>query len=139
MADARTARSGDTVAVHYRGTLDDGKEFDSSAGREPLSFQLGSGQVIPGFDDAVEGLEVGGKITVRLAPEEAYGPRDDQLLLRFPASDAPEGLEPGNVVVLGGEQQATVVDINEDEIVLDANHPLAGQALTFALELVAIT
>ncbi len=138
MADARTARSGDTVAVHYRGTLDDGKEFDSSAGREPLSFQLGSGQVIPGFDDAVEGLEIGGSITVRLAPEEAYGPRDDQLVLRFPASDAPEGLERGNVVVLGGEQQATVVEINEDEIVLDANHPLAGKALTFSLELVAI-
>ena len=138
MADARTARSGDTVAVHYRGTLDDGSEFDSSAGRDPLSFRLGAGQVIPGFDDAVQGLPIGGQRTVRLEPQDAYGAHRADLVLSFPAGDAPAGLEPGTVVLLGGEQQATVVDVTPSEVVIDANHPLAGQALTFALELVAI-
>lgn len=138
MAEARTARAGDTVLVHYTGTLDDGQQFDSSRGREPFSFRLGAGQVISGFDDAVAGLEVGSSRTVRLDAEEAYGPRRDDLLLRVPADQAPDGLSTGDAVLLGGEQQARVVDITDAEVVVDANHPLAGQALTFELELVGI-
>ena len=138
MADARTARSGDTVLVHYTGTLDSGTQFDSSVGREPFSFQVGAGQVIPGFDKAIEGLEVGDTRMVRLEADEAYGQRRDDLVLRVPADQAPDGLHTGDSVLLGGEQRATVVDITDSEVVVDANHPLAGQALTFQLELVGI-
>jgi peptidylprolyl isomerase len=135
MADQRTAVDGDDVLVHYTGTLDDGSEFDSSRGREPLGFQLGAGQVIPGFEDAVRGLEPGQSRTVRIEPDEAYGPRRDELVLAVPAEQAPPGLEAGDMVSMGG-QRAVVIATGNDVVVLDANHPLAGQALQFTLELV---
>lgn len=136
--EARRAGEGDTVSVHYRGTLDDGTEFDSSAGRDPLQFVVGSGQVISGFDDAVRGLAVGESVTVRIPPEEAYGPRSDEAIIEVPADQAPEGLQPGDQVQLATGGRATVLEVRDDAVVIDANHPLAGEALTFEIELVSI-
>ncbi len=134
----RVAQDGDTVEVHYTGTLDDGSEFDSSAGRDPLRFVVGSGQVIAGFDEAVRGLAVGESRTVRIEPENAYGEVDPSLILEFPADQAPEGLAPGDPVTLSNGQQATVLEIDDEVVRIDANHPLAGKALTFEVELVSI-
>ncbi|HEY5684333.1 MAG TPA: peptidylprolyl isomerase [Acidimicrobiia bacterium] len=136
--EARRAGEGDTVSVHYRGTLDDGTEFDSSAGRDPLQFVVGSGQVISGFDDAVRGLGVGESVTVRIPPEEAYGLRSEEAIIEVPADQAPEGLQVGEQVQLATGGRATVLEVREDAVVIDANHPLAGEALTFEIELVSI-
>lgn len=138
------AKSGDTVRIHYRGTLGDGTEFDSSAGRDPLEFALGGGQVIPGFDSAVDGMLVGDSKTVTISPEEAYGPRHEQLVQQVPRSTLPEDIEP--VVGMSLQSQGpdgqvmnlVITGIEEESITLDANHPLSGQALTFAIELVEI-
>ena len=138
------ARSGDTVKIHYKGTLDDGTQFDSSEDRDPLEFELGSGQVIPGFDTAVEGMAVGESKSVRLEPEEEYGPRHDQLVPEVERSVLPEDLTPEEGMALqtespeGQVMQLMVTAITETTITLDANHPLAGQALSFEIELVDI-
>ena len=134
----RLASDGDTVAVHYRGTLDDGSEFDSSEGRDPLTFVVGSGQVIAGFDDAVRGLAEGESRTVRIEPEDAYGEYNEEAVIDFPADSAPEGLEVGDAVSFGNGGQGTVLEITDEFVKIDANHPLAGQALTFEIELVSI-
>ena len=138
------ATQGDQVSVHYAGRLDDGTPFDSSQGRDPLSFTLGAGQVVAGFDQAVTGMEVGETKTVRLPADQAYGPRRDDLVLAVPRQSLPDGPEPqvGQQVQLGmeggGAIQATIVDKTADTLTFDANHALAGQALTFDLELVDI-
>jgi len=138
------AKAGDTVKIHYTGTLDDGTQFDSSAGREPLQFQLGSGQVIPGFDSAVDGMAVGESKSVRIEPDQAYGERHEQLVQQVPRSALPEDLEPQ--VGMGLQSQSPdgqvmmlmVTEVADDSITVDANHPLAGQALNFDIELVEI-
>ncbi|MGI9248938.1 MAG: FKBP-type peptidyl-prolyl cis-trans isomerase [Woeseiaceae bacterium] len=138
------AKSGDTVRIHYRGTLGDGTEFDSSAGRDPLEFALGGGQVIPGFDSAVDGMSVGDSKTVTISPEEAYGPRHEQLVQQVPRSTLPEDMEPAVGMQLqsqspdGQVMNLVITEIEDESITLDANHPLSGQALTFAIELVEI-
>jgi len=138
------AKSGDTVKIHYTGTLDDGTEFDSSAGREPLEFSLGSGQVIAGFDNAVEGMAVGDSKTVTLPPDEAYGDRHEKLLQDVPKTSLPDDMKPEVGMALqtqspdGQVMNLVIADISEESITVDANHPLAGQALTFAIELVEI-
>ncbi len=138
------AKSGDTVKIHYTGTLDDGTQFDSSAGRDPLEFQLGGGQVIAGFDKAVEGMAVGDSKTVRIEADDAYGPRHQQLVQEVPRSALPDDLTPEQGMALqasgpqGQVMQVTVVAVNEDTLTVDANHPLAGQPLNFSLELVSI-
>jgi FKBP-type peptidyl-prolyl cis-trans isomerase 2 len=132
------AQNGDTVSVHYRGTLDDGVEFDSSEGREPLTFVVGRGQVIEGFDNAVRGLEVGERTTVRMEPEQAYGPHDPERMFEVPAVGAPQGLSAGDQVQLSGGEVAVVTAVTDETIQIDANHPLAGQALNFEIELVAV-
>jgi peptidylprolyl isomerase len=133
------AQDGDTVALHYRGTLDDGSEFDSSAGRDPLSFQVGAGAVISGFDDAVKGMAIGEKKTFRLEPDEAYGQPREDYIITVEAANAPPGLSIGDQVSLGNAP-ATVVSIAENgDVTVDANHPLAGKALTFEIEVVEIT
>ena len=141
MSDTPTgqvASDGDNVAVHYRGTLDDGSEFDSSEGRDPLTFVVGSGQVIAGFDEAVRGLSVGESRTVRIEPEDAYGEYTDEAIIDFPADSAPEGLQVGDAVTLGNGGRGTVLEITDEFVKIDANHPLAGEALTFEIELVSI-
>lgn len=130
--------AGDTVSVHYTGTLDDGTQFDSSRGGEPLTFEMGAGQLISGFESAVETLEVGQSTKVRLEPGDAYGEQRSDLLLQVPSGQAPDGLEVGDRVMLGNGAQATVVSIDPDTVTIDANHPLAGQALTFDIELVSV-
>ena len=132
------ARDGDAVTVHYTGTLDDGSEFDSSAGRDPLPFVVGEGQVIAGFDEAVRGLAVGESRTVRIEPENAYGEYSDQAIIEFPADAAPDGLAVGDAVTLSNGAPGTVVEIADGIVKIDANHPLAGQALTFDIELVSL-
>ena len=139
-----TAKSGDTVRIHYTGTLDDGTEFDSSSGREPLEFALGGGQVIPGFDSAVDGMTVGENKNVTIAPDDAYGQRHEQLVQQVPRDILPEDMEPAVGMQLqsqspdGQTMNLIVTEVLEETITVDANHPLAGQALTFAIELVEI-
>ena len=138
------SKKGDTIKVHYKGTLDDGTEFDSSEGKDPLSVTLGSGAVIPGFDAALTGMEVGEKKTVTIPYAQAYGPHNAEMVMQVPIDQVPEGMNPeiGDKMQVGGSEgelmQVTVLDITDDHIVLDANPPLAGQNLTFALELVEI-
>jgi len=138
------AKTGDTVKIHYTGTLEDGTEFDSSAGREPLEFSLGSGQVIAGFDTAVDGMAVGDSKTVTIQPAEAYGDRHDQLVQEVPKSALPDDMKPEVGMQLqsqspdGQAMNLVIAEVAEESITVDANHPLAGQALTFALELVEI-
>lgn len=135
--EGAVVKDGDEVSVHYRGTLDGGEEFDSSQGGEPLTFTVGGGQVIPGFDDAVRGLAVGEKRKVRLEAKEAYGERRDDLVIAVPKANAPEGLKVGDRVLLGNTP-ATVEEITNEMVRVDANHPLAGQALTFEIEVMGI-
>jgi len=138
------AKSGDTVRIHYTGTLDDGTEFDSSSGREPLEFALGGEQVIPGFDSAVDGMAVGDSKTVTISPDDAYGQRHEQLVQQVPRNTLPDNMEPAVGMNLqsqspdGQVMNLVVVEVAEESITLDANHPLSGQALTFAIELVEI-
>ncbi|MBT8108350.1 MAG: peptidylprolyl isomerase [Gammaproteobacteria bacterium] len=138
------AKSGDTVRIHYTGTLNDGTEFDSSAGRDPLEFALGGGQVIAGFDSAVDGMSVGEQKSVTIAPAEAYGERHEQLVQEVPKSALPDEIQPQVGMQLqsqspeGQVMNLVVTEVGEESITVDANHPLAGQALTFAIELVEI-
>ena len=138
------AKTGDTVKIHYTGTLDDGSEFDSSAGRDPLEFEVGSGQVIPGFDKAVEGMAVGDSKNVRIEADEAYGQRHEQLVQEVDRSLLPDDLDPREGMTLqsnspdGQTMQFMVTAVAEETITVDANHPLAGQALSFDIELVEI-
>lgn len=133
---------GDAVKVHYTGTLEDGTVFDSSKGKEPLEFSIGSGQVIPGFDEAVLAMEVGEVKTVVIPVDKAYGERDPQMVIQAPIEQVPPDLNPvpGMPLEMGGANgevlRVIVVEVNDSHIVLDANPPLAGKPLTFKLELV---
>jgi peptidylprolyl isomerase len=139
-----TAKKGDNVKIHYTGTLGDGSVFDSSAGRAPLAFRLGSGQVIPGFDEAVMGMSKGEAKTVVIPPEKAYGNRNEELVISVPRAHVPPEITPevGLRLQMGGANgelvTVEVVEVDEDHIALDANPPLAGKELTFKIELVAI-
>jgi peptidylprolyl isomerase len=138
------AKAGDNVRVHYTGKLDDGTQFDSSTGREPLEFALGSGQVIPGLDKAVEGMAVGENKSVRIPVEEAYGPRQEQLIQEVPKSALPDDIDPSVGMPLqaqgpeGQVMRLVVTAVAEESFTVDGNHPLAGQALNFDIELVKI-
>jgi peptidylprolyl isomerase len=138
------AKSGDTVKVHYTGTLNDGSQFDSSAGSEPLEFTIGSGSIIPGFEQAVVGMEQGDSKRVVIPADEAYGGRRDELVQTLPRQDIPEHISLAQGAVLeaqspeGQRMRLTVVGMDDDNVTLDANHPLAGKDLTFDLELVEI-
>ncbi|MBI4311194.1 MAG: FKBP-type peptidyl-prolyl cis-trans isomerase [Chloroflexi bacterium] len=132
------AQNGDTVEVHYTGTLDSGEQFDSSAGSSPLSFKVGNHDVIKGFDDAVIGMKVGDKKKFRIPVEDAYGPRQDDLVFDVPSANAPPDLKVGDLVRLANGSSALVAAITTTHVTIDANHPLAGQALTFEIELMTI-
>lgn len=137
-------QNGDTVRVHYTGTLSDGSQFDSSAGREPISFTMGEGNVIPGFESAVAGLEVGESATVTIPAADAYGERHEGALQQIPHSAFAPGQAPevGMMVQMigpdGQQLSATIAEVGPDMVTLDFNHPLAGEDLTFDLELVEI-
>lgn len=138
------SNSGKKVSVHYRGTLDDGTEFDSSYGRnQPLDFTCMAGMMIPGFDKAVEAMEVGETVNIRLEPEEAYGMPDPNLIVRFPISQVPnpEQLTIGDQLMLrdnyGAPHPAKLVEITEEDIALDLNHEMAGKALNFEITLLS--
>ncbi len=137
--------SGSTIKVHYTGKLEDGTVFDSSEGRDPLEFTVGSGEVIPGFDAAVIGLEVGESRTTTIAAEQAYGPHHPDRMIEVSREGMPEDFEPnvGDMVQLRDPQgeplQAMVEELGEKAIKFDANHPLAGKDLVFDIEVVAIT
>ena len=138
------AKKGDTVKVHYTGTLEDGTMFDTSAEREPLKFTVGGGEVIAGFDTAVIEMSIGDKKVTVIPADEAYGEHSKDLVTdvdreRFPADMELEigqqlqvGLQDGNQAVV------MIVDLSDTSVTLDANHPLAGQQLTFEIELVEI-
>ena len=138
------AKSGDTVRIHYTGTLDDGSTFDSSAGRDPLEFTLGSGQVIPGFDVGVTGMSIGEKKTINIPCSEAYGVLDPNARQDIPRDTVPADLplDIGTQLQMeapnGQVMMVTVAAVTDETVTLDANHPLAGKDLTFALELVEI-
>jgi FKBP-type peptidyl-prolyl cis-trans isomerase 2 len=138
------AKRGDTVHVHYRGTLDDGSEFDSSAGSDPIVFTIGAGQVIPGFENAIEGMSLGDRKTERIESGNAYGDRRDELVFTVGREQMPEDgdVEVGDMLRVGfpdGSNAAVqVTALDAQSVTLDANHPLAGKDLTFELELVSI-
>lgn len=137
-------KKGDTVKVHYHGTLVDGSIFDSSEGREPLEFEVGSGMVIEGFDNGVMNMAIGEKKVVNIPFDQAYGPRNNDMIMEFPIERFPTDLVPEvgmqlNMSNTEGEQfPVQIVEVADEHVLLDANHPLAGKDLVFALELVEI-
>ena len=136
-------QSGDLVRVHYTGTLSDGSEFDSSRGREPLAFTAGAGQVVPGFDAAVMGMEPGQTQTVTIPASQAYGDVDPEKTLVVPRDQMPAGeIALGDPLQIGleggGAVVVTVSEMDEESVTLDANHELAGEDLTFEITLVEI-
>ncbi|ARE38854.1 FKBP-type peptidyl-prolyl cis-trans isomerase SlyD [Rhodovulum sp. P5] len=137
-------KAGDKVRIHYTGTLSDGTVFDSSEGRDPLEFTVGSGQIIPGLDSALPGMSAGDKKTVEIACADAYGEARPEARQAIPRAQVPADmpLEVGASLQVQTEQgqviPVTVAELTETEVVLDANHPLAGKDLTFRIELVSI-
>lgn len=137
-------KQGTQVKVHYTGKFDDGTEFDTSAGKEPLEFTCGENQVIPGFEAAVEGMRVGEKKEIRVEPQQAYGEYDEQQQVTVERSMLPADLdvEVGTQLQVETESGEPVIvqvtDISDGKVVLDANHPLAGKALNFSLEVVGV-
>ena len=138
------AKAGDSVKVHYTGKLKDGTVFDSSKGREPLAFQVGAGQMIKGFDAAVDGMEVGDTKTAEIPAAEAYGEARQDLIFDVPKSNLPEDLKPevGQQLAMsqpnGQQVPVTVKEVEEDKVIIDANHQLAGKDLIFDIQLVEI-
>lgn len=138
------AKKGDSVVVHYTGKLADGTVFDSSRDRQPIQFKVGEGQVIPGVENAIVGMNVGDSKTTKIPSEEAYGPRRDDMVVTLDRSQLPADLDPkvGQRLELTQENDQTVLvtitDLSEKNITLDGNHPLAGKELTFELELVQV-
>lgn len=136
-------QEGDTVAVHYTGKLEDGQVFDTSEGRGPLEFQVGAGQLIRGFDEAVRGLEVGDETSVTIPPEQGYGEADPEMVQKIPNDrlDA-EGVQEGQVLALqaddGRQFQATVKKVEPDGVTLDFNHFLAGKTLVFHIKVLDV-
>ena len=137
-------KEGDKVKVHYHGRLPDGSTFDSSEGRQPLEFEVGTGAVIPGFDNGVKGMSVGEKKTINIPADEAYGQRQEELVMEFPKDRFPEDMNPEvgmQLMMNNGSGQSfpvTIVDVKDEVVTLDANHQLAGHDLTFDIELVDI-
>lgn len=137
-------KEGDTVKVHYTGTLKNGEIFDSSVEKEPLEFTLGQGQLIPGFEKAVTGLEIGESTTVNIPSDEAYGEEREDLIISVPKDQLPADIAPEIGMQLQVNQQngqpvpVRIVDISDENLTLDANHPLAGEDLTFEIKLVEV-
>ncbi len=135
-------QNGTIVNVHYTGKLTDGSVFDSSEGRGTLRFEIGSGQIIPGFESALIGKNVGDKVTVNITPEQAYGEVMNELIVQVPMDRLPENIEQGQVLQAtlenGEVSNVVVVEVNEGHAVIDGNHPLAGKDLIFDIEVVSL-
>ena len=133
---------GSTVEVHYTGRFIDGEVFDSSEGKDPLQFQIGSGQIIPGVETAIMGKNIGEKVSVTIAPDQAYGQLREDLVIEVPLDKMPGAVEVGQLLQADGGDgqvvQVIVKEIKEEVIVIDGNHPLAGQELLFDIEVVSI-
>lgn len=140
----KAIQSGDTISVHYTGKVENGEIFDSSSGRRPLTFTVGTGQIIRGFDEAVVGMTVGQKKTVTIPPEQGYGHRQVELIVDIPKDTVPEGMEieKGMMIELvdpqGNKIPAEVFEILDEVIKMDLNHFLAGKTLVFDIEIVGI-
>jgi peptidylprolyl isomerase len=138
---SESIKTGDTIAVNYTGKFEDDTVFDSSEGKQPLQFTVGSGQIIKGFDEAVVGMKKGEKKTITLAPEEAYGPRQEGMIIEIPKSQIPADmtLEVGMRLHLrdpnGNPVPAVVGEITDEVVKMDANHPMAGKTLIFDIEI----
>ncbi len=134
----------ETVKLHYTGRLNDGQVFDSSVQREPLEVKLGEGKLIPGFEKGLVAMKVNEKKTITIPKEEAYGEVQKELFQKIPSENLPQEIKPEVGMGLvsknpdGSERQLRIADVKEDFIIVDANHPLAGQDLTFELELLEI-
>ena len=135
---------GDLVHVHYTGTLSEGQEFDSSRNEEPLKVEIGAGQLIQGFEDGLMGMSIGERKTVIIPPGQAYGLRHEEMVRAVTLDQLPDGLEVQEGMVLessdqqGDRVELRVIEIDGDKVVLDMNHPLAGETLTFDIEVVEI-
>ena len=140
----RQAKAGDTVRIHYTGTLDDGTQFDSSSGREPIEFTLGNNTVIAGFETGVMGMQVGDQKKIHIPADEAYGERNDSLVEEVPLQQFPQDMELSVGMQLraqspnGENFNVVVTALSERSATIDGNHPLAGEALNFELELIEI-
>ena len=137
-------KNGDKVKVEYEGSFDDGTVFDSSEKcGEPLEFEVGAGQIIPGFEDAVVGMEKGDEKEIKLPPEDAYGDPNPQLIQKIPKEQLPDQVMEGMVWVMGlpnGVQiPVKVVEVTESEVTIDLNHPLAGKTLNFKIKIVDVS
>ncbi len=137
-------KNGDTIQIHYKGRLADGTVFDSSEGREPLEFEVGAGRVIPGFDEGVKDMTIGEKKTIHIPAAEAYGDKQEHLVMEFPKDQFPPDLKPEVGMQLsmssntGQVIPVVITEVREDSVLLDANHQLAGHDLIFDLELMEI-
>ncbi len=140
----KTAKKGDTVSVEYTGKLETGETFDTSKGREPLEFELGSGKVIKGFDEGIAGMKVGEEKEITIEPKDGYGERNENYIKDIPKKTVPESLELKKGLILmfkredGMRIPATIAEVGEDIIKVDFNHPLAGKRLKFTVKLTAI-
>jgi FKBP-type peptidyl-prolyl cis-trans isomerase 2 len=138
------AKNGDTVRIHYTGKLDDGTVFDTSDGRDPLEFTLGEGQVIPGFEEAVLGMNADDSKTMTIPSENAYGPHREEMVVSVDRDQFPPDITPeiGQQLQMqrpdGQKMVVSVAEVSEATVTLDANHPLAGKDLTFEINLVEI-
>jgi len=138
------AKSGDTVKIHYTGTLPNGSEFDSSRGHDPLEFKLGQGNMIAGFENAIYGMSEGERKVITIPCEQAYGERNEQMTQRVPRDVIPDDIDLEVGILLhaqgpdGETLRFTVADFDENSVVVDGNHPLAGHDLIFDLELIEI-
>lgn len=134
--------SGDKVKVHYKGTLNDGTVFDSSDGREPLEFTIGSNQVIAGFENGIKDMSLNREKTIKISPSDAYGEKNEQLIVSIPREKFPQEIEVDGRLMLKGPQgqnvPAVIKEVKDDVVVIDLNHPLAGKELTFKVKVVGI-
>lgn len=135
-------KSGSKVKVHYTGTLNDGTVFDSSEGKEPLEFTIGENQVIPGFENGVKEMELNQEKTIKINPSEAYGEKHEKLIMKLPRDKFPKEIEANGRLILKGPQgqqiPAMITEINDSQVTIDLNHPLAGKELNFKVKVVAI-
>lgn len=135
-------QQGSTVKVHYTGKFNNGEVFDTSSGKDPLHFQIGAGQIIRGFENAIIGKNLGDSVTVTISPDDAYGPYRDELLVKVPNDKLPGPVEVGQTLqaVADNNQpvQVVVTEVNSDHVIIDGNHPLAGEELVFDIEIVEL-